>query len=401
MMNKTKKEYVATFVCQKLAVSVRTDAEEIVDCVCERLQHHFNAKEYSDSILVTAFSVQHRKKEVFQLLTNRKYWEEKRHMKQIFFYSNEVSRSPITIWRTNSCKDKTECTVAEIVNKFLLGEQGICLVEMQSCSHYNLYYNDVDDYVGLSVMRIVRSLFMNRMVGSGYMYVHAAAVRYQGKGVLICGDSGKGKTSTILDFLENCEGELVANDKVYIGQEDGTLYVQGWPTVVTLGVGSMKKHQRLNKYLTTIDDITCQQDLYHYTPKRDYLSMSNEELQNLDKEGNKLVVSHQKIASLFGKTILGHMGLDLIISVDHGWDKQEILTACTSEQEKKDIIIHNRISNISDQLGWLGKDRVVDIYNEERLLNIMGKDIPLYKYSSAFEGICIGKVLNEVLDGNI
>ena len=65
MMNKTKKEYVATFVCQKLAVSVRTDAEEIVDCVCERLQHHFNAKEYSDSILVTAFSVQHRKKEVF------------------------------------------------------------------------------------------------------------------------------------------------------------------------------------------------------------------------------------------------------------------------------------------------------------------------------------------------
>ena len=218
---------------------------------------------------------------------------------------------------------------------------------------------------------------------------------------MICGDSGKGKTSTILDFLENCEGELVANDKVYIGQKDGTLYVQGWPTVVTLGVGSMKKHQRLNKYLTTIDDITCQQDLYHYTPKRDYLSMSNEELQNLDKEGNKLVVSHQKIASLFGKTILGHMGLDLIISVDHGWDKQEILTACTSEQEKKDIIIHNRISNISDQLGWLGKDRVVDIYNEERLLNIMGKDIPLYKYSSAFEGICIGKVLNEVLDGNI
>jgi serine kinase of HPr protein (carbohydrate metabolism regulator) len=79
-------------------------------------------------------------------------------------------------------------------------------------------------------MRIIRSVFARECLLNRYIYFHAAAIRYKDKGILLCGSSGKGKTSLLLNYLQTKTGELIANDKVFIGCDNKKgCIVQGWP----------------------------------------------------------------------------------------------------------------------------------------------------------------------------
>lgn len=61
---------------------------------------------------------------------------------------------------------------------------------------------------------------------------HGTAIELNGKGILLRGSSGSGKSSIALRLLDDCllnntTGFLVADDRFYLEQEKGALYVSG------------------------------------------------------------------------------------------------------------------------------------------------------------------------------
>lgn len=64
-------------------------------------------------------------------------------------------------------------------------------------------------------------------------------------------------------------------------------------------VGNIKQFKELEKFLVNIDDIKSSQQLYGYKPYKKYLSLNNDDLSDLPKLGNKVVMSHSLLSHLF------------------------------------------------------------------------------------------------------
>jgi hypothetical protein len=86
----------------------------------------------------------------------------------------------------------------------------------------------------ISLMRVVRELAMNHAGAREGTILHAAAFLWNGRGVLIAGPKGAGKTSVLTYFLQQQTARFVANDRVLVQPARLRLRLRGIPTVVTL-----------------------------------------------------------------------------------------------------------------------------------------------------------------------
>lgn len=77
--------------------------------------------------------------------------------------------------------------------------------------------------------------------------LHSGAFRYNGKGFMVMGDKGSGKTSTILSMLH--EGsDFISNDLIFLKKEDG-FYVLGTPESIRIGIGTAKQYKELESLI--------------------------------------------------------------------------------------------------------------------------------------------------------
>mgnify|MGYP003364956716 CR=1 FL=1 len=72
----------------------------------------------------------------------------------------------------------------------------------------------------------------------------ACAMSQDGKGILICGDKGAGKTTTLVNLLA-AGYDLVSNDLTFAKMIDGEVFVKGTPESINIGFGTAAKFSQL------------------------------------------------------------------------------------------------------------------------------------------------------------
>lgn len=87
--------------------------------------------------------------------------------------------------------------------------------------------------------RLVRQAMTAQLLAAGAVYAHAAAFSHRGRGVLITGHRGAGKTTTLLTGLRLLGGDYVTNDRLLLRRESGQLLGRPWPAHLRIGVGSL------------------------------------------------------------------------------------------------------------------------------------------------------------------
>ncbi|MEV6505539.1 hypothetical protein AB0M61_05350 [Streptomyces sp. NPDC051642] len=84
-----------------------------------------------------------------------------------------------------------------------------------------------------SVLSLCRAFFKALAVATGGMNLHASCVVLDGKGTLVVGDRGAGKTTTLLRTLRGGEFSLLANDQVVaIAAPNGRTSLWGYPALI-------------------------------------------------------------------------------------------------------------------------------------------------------------------------
>ncbi len=87
--------------------------------------------------------------------------------------------------------------------------------------------------------RLVRQAMTAQLLAAGAVYVHAAAFSHRGRGVLVAGHKGAGKTTTLVTGLQLLGADYVTNDRLLLRQESGQLVGRPWPMHMRVGVGTL------------------------------------------------------------------------------------------------------------------------------------------------------------------
>lgn len=87
--------------------------------------------------------------------------------------------------------------------------------------------------------RLIRQVMTAQLLAAGAVYAHAAAFSHQGRGVLVTGHRGAGKTTTLLTSLRLLGGDYVTNDRLLLRRESGELVGRPWPAHLRIGVGTL------------------------------------------------------------------------------------------------------------------------------------------------------------------
>lgn len=103
------------------------------------------------------------------------------------------------------------------------------------------------------LMRVVREYFHNHALQNGHLVLHAAAVVYRGRSLLIAGGKGSGKTTMMLRLLAEPEVAFLSNDRVLV-EIGRTPNATGVPTVIALREGTLQLMPALAARLTSIGD---------------------------------------------------------------------------------------------------------------------------------------------------
>lgn len=88
--------------------------------------------------------------------------------------------------------------------------------------------------------RLVRQAMTSQLLAAGMVYAHAAAFTHGDRGVLIAGNRGRGKTTTLLSSLHYLGGHYSTNDRLML-HADGTAGLRGypWPMALRAGIGTL------------------------------------------------------------------------------------------------------------------------------------------------------------------
>jgi hypothetical protein len=87
--------------------------------------------------------------------------------------------------------------------------------------------------------RLVRQAMTAQLLDAGAVYAHAAAFSHRGRGVLVTGHRGAGKTTTLVTSLRLLGADYVTNDRLLLRRESGELVGRPWPAHLRAGIGTL------------------------------------------------------------------------------------------------------------------------------------------------------------------
>lgn len=87
--------------------------------------------------------------------------------------------------------------------------------------------------------RLVRQAMTAQLLAVGAVYAHAAAFSHRGRGVLVTGHKGAGKTTTLVTGLRLLGGDYVTNDRLLVRLEGRELVGRPWPMHMRAGIGTL------------------------------------------------------------------------------------------------------------------------------------------------------------------
>ncbi|MEV7957471.1 hypothetical protein [Streptomyces sp. NPDC088141] len=88
--------------------------------------------------------------------------------------------------------------------------------------------------------RLPRQAITAQLLENGAVYAHTAAFSLGGRGVVIAGHRGRGKTTTLLACLHRLGADYVTNDRLLLrAEEEGGLAGYVWPARLRAGIGTL------------------------------------------------------------------------------------------------------------------------------------------------------------------
>lgn len=106
--------------------------------------------------------------------------------------------------------------------------------------------------------RVIREIIVRMQENNGKFFMHATALNIQGKGIVILGNSGSGKTTFFTKLTDSTPSVVLSNDRVFFYSQDGTYYMDYFPIPVVHKYGTVSNSKYLSKYI--IED-----NNYNYT----------------------------------------------------------------------------------------------------------------------------------------
>ena len=111
----------------------------------------------------------------------------------------------------------------------------------------------------IQLIEFIRDLIIKDQEQKGTLILHSAAAEKDGKGFIIAGSKGSGKTTTLMEFIYKNDCKMVSGDKVFLRVSDGEITLHGWPDYTHIGVGTLRRFPQLIKMIkdygvTDIDD---------------------------------------------------------------------------------------------------------------------------------------------------
>ena len=95
------------------------------------------------------------------------------------------------------------------------------------------------------ITRIVRDVFTRMAENTHKLLFQCSGVELNGRGILICSNSGSGKTSLMLNIVRNLKANLVSNDRVYYSLQSTKL--DSWPTGCLTRYGDLTRYPEVNE----------------------------------------------------------------------------------------------------------------------------------------------------------
>lgn len=170
--------------------------------------------------------------------------------------------------------------------------------------HNNIFYvNSNMTYTKLlyTIMSIIRMVYKYIAFLMGYHNLHGACLKYMDKGILIVAERNQGKTTMILNAIQDKDFLLLANDQVMYSA-NGENQLLGYPAAIGVRKNSCdyeKQKQIDKKALWFIDD-----------PFQDQL---------------KPVIHIKDLSEIYHCDIVENVKLDIIICYEKSWDRDELV----------------------------------------------------------------------------
>ncbi|MFO8025905.1 HprK-related kinase B [Thiohalophilus sp.] len=126
------------------------------------------------------------------------------------------------------------------------------------------------------VINFINAQYMNWLLQKGWLTCHAAGVVYQGRALGIAGFSGGGKSTLMLQLLENERISYLTNDRLFLKPDGTTLQATGIPKLPRINPGTIVHNPRL-------------QALIPETERKRLLALPSEQLWQLEDKYDVMI----------------------------------------------------------------------------------------------------------------
>lgn len=212
-------------------------------------------------------------------------------------------------------------------------------------NRYLFIYGCKVDY-GVQVMREIRHYIYTQNIKSKCSLLHAAALRFNNHNILICGDKGSGKTTTLCKLLSSPHAQLyLSNDKLWISCDGKKLYAYTYPLVARVGPGTLSSIKEFEIYLSS-------HNLYR---KQKHTSME------ANKNG-KFEITPLELSRIFSVPLIDCFEPDAII-ITHFSDKNYAFLLDENAQKKEYLDEHILCFGSPNQLEKLYNIPMIHFYS--------------------------------------
>jgi HprK-related kinase B len=166
------------------------------------------------------------------------------------------------------------------------------------------------------VINFINSQFLNWLQNDGYLLCHAAALSRNGLGLAIAGLSGGGKSTLMLNLLEDEVTTFVSNDRLLVRRQGEATHAVGIPKLPRINPGTIVNNPRL---FPLIDEVS----------RKTLLQMPKNELWKLEQKYDA------DISELYGAGRIQHeteLVKFLVLNWQHDTDKELQVTRADLSQ---------------------------------------------------------------------
>lgn len=157
-------------------------------------------------------------------------------------------------------------------------EEGVRLVKKTKTGvHFGIAekdwyaFGDLESYPN-QLINFINAIFMENNLPENAMLFHAAGVAKNDKGIVIAAKSGKGKSTTALNLL-NQGLDFVSNDRVILQKTNNSFKMIGVPKHPRVNPGTLLNNSRVKHLLKNPErfDSMSQQEIWDFEEKYDVL----------------------------------------------------------------------------------------------------------------------------------